>query len=145
MSCSGGEAALVADMAIEKNVRFPPFDICTGPRVAATLNEYVAIDNPLDYHTFIWNDEAKLTATFSAVLAGGYDVAMLILDIPTSPKMRPDTWLVTAKPDQCRRCDEGPRRHGRLASRVHAAGARRRTQPSWRGPHDGPRRCAHGF
>jgi acyl-CoA synthetase (NDP forming) len=97
MSCSGGEAALVADMALGRDVRFPPFDSCTAPKVAATLNEYVAIDNPLDYHTFIWNDEAKLTATFSSVLAGGYDVAMLILDIPTNPKMRPDTWLVTAK------------------------------------------------
>jgi acyl-CoA synthetase (NDP forming) len=97
MSCSGGEAALVADMALEKNVRFPPFDNHTRSRVAATLNEYVAIDNPLDYHTFIWNQEDKLTATFSAVLAGGYDVSMLILDIPTNPKMRPDTWLVTAK------------------------------------------------
>ncbi|MBL8908497.1 MAG: acetate--CoA ligase family protein [Rhizobiales bacterium] len=97
MSCSGGEAALIADMALEKDVTFPPFDDCTKPKVAATLNEYVSIDNPLDYHTFIWNDEEKLTATFSAVLAGGYDVGMLILDIPTNPKMSPDTWLVTAK------------------------------------------------
>ena len=97
MSCSGGEAALIADMAIEKKVRFPEFDSCTKPKVAATLNEYVSIDNPLDYHTFIWNQEDKLTATFSAVLSGGFDVAMLILDIPTSPLMKPDTWLVTAK------------------------------------------------
>jgi acyl-CoA synthetase (NDP forming) len=65
--------------------------------VAATLNEYVTIDNPLDYHTFIWNQEDKLTATFSAVLGGGYDVAMLILDVPTHPKMKPDTWMVTAR------------------------------------------------
>jgi acyl-CoA synthetase (NDP forming) len=97
MSCSGGEAALIADMAMEKRVRFPEFDGCTKPKVAATLNEYVSIDNPLDYHTFIWNQEDKLTATFSAVLSGGFDVAMLILDIPTSPLMKPDTWLVTAK------------------------------------------------
>ena len=97
MSCSGGEAALVADMAIEKNVSFPAFDASTKPKVAATLNEFVTIDNPLDYHTFIWNDEAKLTATFSAVLAGGYDVAMLVLDVPTHPKMKPDTWTVTAR------------------------------------------------
>jgi len=97
MSCSGGEAALIADMAIDKKVRFPEFDSCTKPKVAATLNEYVSIDNPLDYHTFIWNQEDKLTATFSAVLSGGFDVAMLILDIPTSPLMTPDTWLVTAK------------------------------------------------
>jgi len=97
MSCSGGEAALVADMALEKRVSFPQFDACTRPKVAATLNEYVSIDNPLDYHTFIWNQEDKLTATFSAVLGGGYDVAMLILDVPTHPKMKPDTWTVTAK------------------------------------------------
>ena len=97
MSCSGGEAALVADMALGRDVVFPPFSAETKPKVAATLNEYVAIDNPLDYHTFIWNDEAKLTATFSSVLAGGFDAGMLILDIPTSPNMRPDTWLVTAK------------------------------------------------
>jgi acyl-CoA synthetase (NDP forming) len=97
MSCSGGEAALIADMAMSKDVRFPPFDAETRSKVAATLNEYVSIDNPLDYHTFIWNQEDKLTATFSSVLAGGFDVAMLILDIPTSPAMKPDTWLVTAK------------------------------------------------
>lgn len=97
MSCSGGEAALVADMALEKKVSFPPFDACTRPKVAASLNEYVAIDNPLDYHTFIWNQEDKLADTFSAVLGGGYDVAMLILDVPTHPRMKPDTWTVTAK------------------------------------------------
>lgn len=97
MSCSGGEAALIADMATSKKVRFPEFDSSTRPKVAATLNEYVSIDNPLDYHTFIWNQEDKLSATFSAVLSGGFDVAMLILDIPTSPLMKPDTWLVTAK------------------------------------------------
>jgi acyl-CoA synthetase (NDP forming) len=96
MSCSGGEAALVADMATERSVTFPPFDAATGQRVAATLNEYVSIDNPLDYHTFIWNQRDKLTATFSAVLSGGFDVSMLILDIPTAPEMKPDTWLVTA-------------------------------------------------
>lgn len=97
MSCSGGEAALIADMALERNVVFPPFNAETKPKVAATLNEYVTIDNPLDYHTFIWGQQDKLTATFSAVLGGGYDVAMLILDVPTNPAMRPDTWLLTAK------------------------------------------------
>ncbi len=97
MSCSGGEAALIADMAMGRKLRFPEFDGCTRSKVAATLNEYVSIDNPLDYHTFIWNQEDKLTQTFSSVLAGGFDVAMLILDIPTSPLMKPDTWLVTAK------------------------------------------------
>jgi acyl-CoA synthetase (NDP forming) len=97
MSCSGGEAALVADMAMEKNLCFPSFDPATKSKVAATLNEYVAIDNPLDYHTFIWNQEDKLTATFTAVLGGGYDAAMLILDTPTNPKVNAASWRAAAQ------------------------------------------------
>ncbi len=97
MSCSGGEAALIADLAIGRKLRFPPFQADAKAKVAATLNEYVAIDNPLDYHTFIWNQPEKLVATFSAVLESGYDVSALILDVPTKHGMRPDTWLVTAR------------------------------------------------
>jgi acetate---CoA ligase (ADP-forming) len=96
LSCSGGEAALAADMALTKNVSFPPFDEHTRPRVAATLNEFVSIDNPLDYHTFIWNDEDKLQNTFTAVLGGGFDVGMLILDVPVHPHMKPAAWWKTA-------------------------------------------------
>jgi acetyl-CoA synthetase len=97
LSCSGGEAALVADLALERDVSFPPFDGETSRLVAATLNDYVAIDNPLDYHTFIWGQPEKLAATFTAVLRGGFDVAMVILDTPTHPKMKPDLWAMAAR------------------------------------------------
>lgn len=97
MSCSGGEAALIADMAMVKNVSFPPFDAKTKPKVSATLNEFVSIDNPLDYHTFIWGDEQKLENTFTAVLSGGFDVGMLILDVPTHDHMNPAAWWKTAR------------------------------------------------
>ncbi len=96
LSCSGGEAALAADMAVGRGISFPPFDPHTRNEVAATLNEFVSIDNPLDYHTFIWNQEDKLTNTFTAVLSGGFDVGMLILDTPTQPHMNPEAWLKTA-------------------------------------------------
>jgi acyl-CoA synthetase (NDP forming) len=96
LSCSGGEAALVADMAMGRKVSFPPFDAATRESVAATLNDYVVVDNPLDYHTFIWNQRDKLAATFSAVMKGGFDVAMVILDIPTKPGMDATSWVVTA-------------------------------------------------
>ncbi len=97
MSCSGGEAALIADMSLTKKVSFPPFDETTKPLVASTLNEFVTIDNPLDYHTFIWGDEDKLQNTFMAVLGGGFDVGMLILDLPTHPHMNPAAWWKTAR------------------------------------------------
>jgi len=97
LSCSGGEAALIADMAVGRKVSFPPFDAETRERVARTLNEYVVVDNPLDYHTFIWNERDKLKDTFSEVMQGGFDAAMVILDIPTKSGMDPATWLVTAE------------------------------------------------
>ncbi|MFM7784602.1 MAG: CoA-binding protein, partial [Gammaproteobacteria bacterium] len=97
MSCSGGEAALMADLATDRALSLAPFDERTREAVAATLSELVTVDNPLDYHTFIWGQPEKLAATFSAVLGGGFDTALLILDTPTHPAMKPDSWLITAR------------------------------------------------
>ncbi len=97
MSCSGGEAALIADMALDRKVSFPPFDEATRQNVSATLSEFITIDNPLDYHTFIWRQEDKLAATFSAALSGGFDLGLLVLDVPTRSHMSPAAWLTTAR------------------------------------------------
>jgi acetyl-CoA synthetase len=97
LSCSGGEAALAADLALDRGLSFPPFPEAAAKNVAATLNELVTIDNPLDYHTFIWGQPEHLRNTFAAALGGGFDAGMLILDTPTHAAMRPDAWLVTAR------------------------------------------------
>ena len=97
LSCSGGEAALVADLAPAPGLSFPPFSEAAARGVAATLNDLVHLDNPLDYHTFIWNQREALENTFAAAMAGGFDTALLILDTPTHPAMKPDSWLVTAR------------------------------------------------
>ncbi|MBG1231264.1 acetate--CoA ligase family protein [Aestuariivirga litoralis] len=96
-SCSGGEAALIADMAVGRKVSFPPFKEETKPKIKQSLNEFVSVDNPFDYHTFIWNDEEKLTATFTATLSGGFDCGVLILDTPALPQTDPAAWLKTAR------------------------------------------------
>ena len=82
MSCSGGEASLIADLAEGRDVAFPAMEDDHRKAVQATLNEYVNVSNPLDYHTFIWGDEARQTNTFTAMLRGGYDLSLLILDFP---------------------------------------------------------------
>ena len=82
MSCSGGEASVVADRAESLDVEFPGFDTDQAERIADTLSEFVAISNPLDYHTFIWGDEARLVDCFTAVLDGPSDAAMLVIDFP---------------------------------------------------------------
>ena len=82
LSCSGGEAALVADRARHYDLTFPAFDTDHRGRIKATLNEMVTVTNPLDYHTFIWGDRERLEACFTAVLDGRFDAAMLVLDFP---------------------------------------------------------------
>ena len=92
LSCSGGEAALVADEARGRDLVFPAFGADHRDRVAATLNEMVAVTNPLDYHTFIWGDRGRLEACFTAVLAGGFDAALLVLDFPRAGLDRSRWW-----------------------------------------------------
>ena len=92
LSCSGGEAALVADQARGRDLVFPPFGADHRDRVAATLNEMVAVTNPLDYHTFIWGDRPRLEACFTAVLNGGFDAAVLVLDFPRAGLDRSRWW-----------------------------------------------------
>ena len=96
MSCSGGEAALVADMAEGRAVVFPAFDPEAEAKVSATLGGRVAVSNPLDYQTFIWGDADKLAATFAAALSGGFDAGVLVLDVPTVPDVDGSSWIVTA-------------------------------------------------
>lgn len=80
MSCSGGEAGVIADAVSKRNLHFPSLKPNHANALQATLNEFVAIDNPLDYHTFIWGKLDQLTATFQTMLEGEFDFNMLILD-----------------------------------------------------------------
>ena len=97
MSCSGGEASMVADLAEGFDISFPPLDPQHRMAVAATLNEYVNVDNPLDYHTFIWGDSAGLEATFAAMMRGGYDLTLLVLDFPATNNCDATEWEEAAR------------------------------------------------
>ncbi len=85
VSCSGGEASLMADGAEGTAVRWPSFPEPVREELKSILGPIVTVANPLDYHTFIWGDTARMTATFSAVLRGGFDLSVFVLDLP-----RPD-------------------------------------------------------
>ncbi|MED5249135.1 MAG: CoA-binding protein, partial [Pseudomonadota bacterium] len=78
MSCSGGEASLMADTAIGRDVVFPELTSEQHDSVRATVHDLVSVSNPLDYHTFAWNKEEDLFGTYSAMLACGFDLSMLV-------------------------------------------------------------------
>lgn len=92
VSCSGGEASLVADLAEGTAVRFRGFSPAGSARLAATLGPLVAVANPLDYHTFIWGDIAATTEVFTAVLADGPDLGVFVLDLPRADRCDPTAW-----------------------------------------------------
>ena len=111
LSCSGGEAALIADRSRIRDLSFPAFSAEHRDRVSAALDHRVAVTNPLDYHTFIWGDAARLCDCFTAVLcdvhsAGEspaepsqgstadppFDAAVLMLDLPAAGLDRSRWW-----------------------------------------------------
>ncbi len=92
MSCSGGEASVMADSAEGRRVGFPKLEAAHHARVRSTLGPLVTIANPLDYHTFIWNDVPAMTKAFSAMASGGFDLNMLVLDFPRSDRCSDADW-----------------------------------------------------
>lgn len=92
VSCSGGEASLGADAAEGRDLHFTPLTDDDRRRIGATLNEYVTVANPIDYHTFIWGDEARLTACFTAIMRVGADLTMFILDFPREDRCAAEDW-----------------------------------------------------
>ncbi len=96
MSCSGGEAALIADAAERRNVTFRDLTDAQKNQVEATLNPMVAVANPLDYHTFDWGDGARLADTFAAMMAANFDLSMLALDYPRSDRCDDGDWAIAA-------------------------------------------------
>jgi acetyl-CoA synthetase len=92
LSCSGGEAALVADRGRRHAVEFPALPAAVARDVAAALDHRVAVTNPLDYHTYLWGDGVGLERVFTAALRAPVDVALLVVDYPTGGDRR--AWQV---------------------------------------------------
>lgn len=81
MSCSGGEAGLLADGAARRGIPMPPFPEDRIAALNTVLGDRVAVDNPLDYHTYIWGDRDAMTACFTEALRHpSIDVGLLALD-----------------------------------------------------------------
>ncbi len=91
LSCSGGEAGLVADLAAPFGVDFPPPSDAQRQRLGDILGPIVTIANPLDYHTFIWGDGPRTTDVFATMLAG-YDAGIFIIDPPRPDRCDPSSF-----------------------------------------------------
>lgn len=92
MSCSGGEASLIADTAEHRSVCFPALSEVQRDALRSALGDAVALANPLDYHTYIWHDEDALTACYRAMLQGDAALNLLIMDMPRDDRCNTRAW-----------------------------------------------------
>jgi acyl-CoA synthetase (NDP forming) len=90
MSCSGGEASIIADSALKRKVYFPKLDEAQKAPVQEALGPLVAVANPLDYHTYCWGHRDVMEAAYSAMTAIDFDLNYLILDFPHATRC--DDW-----------------------------------------------------
>ena len=95
LSCSGGEASMIADLADGRDLSFDDFDEGARSRIKETTHELVHVSNPFDYHTFDWGKPEALARTFTEVAKSGYDARMIMLDWPPRDICDPRDWNAT--------------------------------------------------
>lgn len=95
MSCSGGEASLMADLGARHGVVYPPLEEIQTVNLRAALGPRVALANPLDYHTYIWGDEDAMAHAFSAMMTPDHALGVLVLDTPRDDRCDPSAWEPT--------------------------------------------------
>ena len=82
VSCSGGEASLMSELALGSDIVFPDYNDSQQQRLADVLGPRVELANPLDYHTYIWGDAETMTACFEIVMQSNFDLNVFVLDLP---------------------------------------------------------------
>ncbi|NVK30579.1 MAG: acetate--CoA ligase family protein [Gammaproteobacteria bacterium] len=94
LSCSGGEAGLVADLAERYHIATPPLSDLQCQQLGGVLGEKVHLANPLDYHTYIWGDLQGMRQMFSAALQSEVGICMLVLDFPRQDRCDDQSWAI---------------------------------------------------
>lgn len=94
ISCSGGEASLIADMAEGLPLTFPALTEGQKSQLSAALGPMVALANPLDYHTYVWGDVPAMTAAWAPMAAEHIGMTISVVDYPRTD---PTDWDCTVE------------------------------------------------
>ncbi|MDH3512989.1 MAG: acetate--CoA ligase family protein, partial [Gammaproteobacteria bacterium] len=95
LSCSGGEAALIADVVETYGLETQPFSAAQMADLQSQFPNYVTVANPFDYNTSIWGDQDAQLRCFTSAMQGEHDAAVLIYDHPTVVSQEVEEWLMT--------------------------------------------------
>jgi acetyl-CoA synthetase len=94
MSCSGGDASIVADNAAALGLETPSFSAESARKLQELLGPNVDVSNPLDYHLYVWGDHDKLVESFSEVLRNEFACTLLVLDYPAGSDNDDTNWQI---------------------------------------------------
>jgi len=97
MSCSGGEASLMADAIRGRRPFFRGLTELEQQPLREALGPLVAISNPLDYQTYIWGDVPAMAAGFKAMFSAGFDLNLVMLDFPREDRCSAAQWWLTVE------------------------------------------------
>ena len=92
LSCSGGEASLMADGGDARGLVFAPLTEDQDRALEQVLGPPVTRANPLDYHTFIWNDAPRMAEVYSIMAAGPAALTVIVADFPRVDRCQTDAW-----------------------------------------------------
>ena len=92
MSCSGGEASLMADLTLDHDLTYPPLNDAQRVGLRAALGPMVKLANPLDYNTYIWPRTDAMAETFSAMMDPSLALGMVVLDFPRADRCDASAW-----------------------------------------------------
>jgi acyl-CoA synthetase (NDP forming) len=83
LSCSGGEASIMADLADGFGLEMKPFSDAQMADLNTQFGNFVTVSNPFDYNTSIWGDGVAQQRCFTSAMSGDHDAAFLIYDHPS--------------------------------------------------------------
>ncbi len=81
-SCSGGEAALLADYCAGIGLELQQPSPSVSNKLTELLPDIATVSNPLDYTTPLWGNREIMPEVFRTLVADGYDAAIVIQDFP---------------------------------------------------------------
>lgn len=97
ISCSGGEASLSGDLGAAAGLRFPRLDASQRKRLGDALGPRVALANPLDYHTYVWRDEAAMARAWTAIASPELAIVGIVLDYPRADRCDDADWDIATR------------------------------------------------
>lgn len=84
LTCSGGDAGLMADHAEAATLRLPDMQEPTKAALATLLPTYAQLANPLDFTTAVWGNAEALESMMDMILTHETpDTVVLVVDFPS--------------------------------------------------------------